>query len=40
MLDMAELQEKAANGRTEPWLCRLSDNQLYYVKGAQAGLKV
>lgn len=36
---MEELQEKAANGRTEPWLCRLSDQQLYYVKGAQAGTK-
>lgn len=39
MLEVEELQEKAANGRTEPWLCRLSDQQLYYVKGAQAGTK-
>lgn len=39
MLEVEELQEKATQGRTEPYLCRLSDNQLYYIKGPQATTK-
>lgn len=39
MLEVEELQEKATQGRTEPYLCRLSDNQLYYIKGPQATAK-
>ncbi|MCS4309331.1 hypothetical protein M2404_003702 [Rheinheimera pacifica] len=39
MLDVIEIQQKASQGRTEPYLCRLSDNKRYYVKGPQAGAK-
>jgi hypothetical protein len=39
VLEVEELQEKATQGRTEPYLCRLSDNQLYYIKGPQATTK-
>jgi len=39
LLEVEELQEKASQGRTEPYLCRLSDQQLYYVKGPQASIK-
>jgi hypothetical protein len=39
LLEVEELQEKATQGRTQPWLCRLSDDQLYYIKGPQATTK-
>lgn len=39
MLDVIEIQQKASQGRTEPYLCRLSDNKRYYVKGPQAGAR-
>ncbi|MCC5827568.1 HipA family kinase [Alkalimonas sp.] len=39
MLEVIEIQTKAIQGRTEPYLCRLSDNQLYYIKGPQAGTR-
>lgn len=39
MLEVEELQEKATQGRTEPYLCRLSDGSLYYIKGPQATIR-
>ncbi|KKO45135.1 hypothetical protein WG68_11950 [Arsukibacterium ikkense] len=39
MLDVIEIQCKASQGRTEPYLCRLSDDERYYIKGPQAGAK-
>lgn len=39
MLDVIEIQQKSSQGRTEPYLCRLSDNKHYYIKGPQAGCK-
>lgn len=39
MLDVIEIQQKASQGKTEPYLSRLSDNRYYYIKGPQAGAK-
>ncbi|HAW94538.1 MULTISPECIES: HipA family kinase [unclassified Arsukibacterium] len=39
MLEVIEIQQKASQGRTEPYLCRLSDDKRYYIKGPQAGTK-
>ena len=39
MLNVIEIQQKASQGRTEPYLCGLSDNKRYYVKGPQAGAR-
>ncbi|MEP7005613.1 MAG: HipA family kinase [Sphingomonas bacterium] len=35
-LQILEVIQKADNGATEPFLCRLSDDQLYMVKGRSA----
>ena len=37
MLEVIEIQQKASQGRTEPYLCRLSDDKRYSIKGPQAG---
>jgi len=37
MITITEVLGKAAQGRTEPFICRGDDGQLYYVKGRNAG---
>jgi hypothetical protein len=36
-LEIIEILRPAEQGRTEPFLCRAEDEQLYYVKGKKAG---
>lgn len=37
MLEIVEIIERSTQGRTRPFLCRCEDDQLYYVKGRDAG---
>ncbi|MEZ5387555.1 MAG: HipA family kinase [Prosthecobacter sp.] len=39
MITITEVLGKAAQGRTEPFICRGDDDQLYYVKGRNAGYR-
>ncbi|MDX3775330.1 hypothetical protein QE250_14510 [Chromatiaceae bacterium AAb-1] len=39
MFEVTELYYKAIQGRTEPYLCSLSDGNRYYIKGQQAGTR-
>lgn len=39
MITITEVLGKAAQGRTEPFICRGDDGQLYYVKGRNAGFR-
>lgn len=36
-LTIVEILERSEQGRTRPFLCRCDDDQLYYVKGRDAG---
>jgi hypothetical protein len=37
MLEITEILHQSAHGYTRPYLCRASDDELYYVKGYLAG---
>jgi hypothetical protein len=39
MITITEVLGKAAQGRTEPFVCRGDDGQLYFVKGRHAGYR-
>ena len=39
MITITEVLGKAAQGRTEPFICRADDGQLYFVKGRHAGYR-
>lgn len=39
MITITEVLGKAAQGRTEPFICRGDDDQLYIVKGRNAGFR-
>ena len=39
MITITEVLGKAAQGRTEPFICRGDDGQLYFVKGRNAGYR-
>lgn len=36
MLEITEIIQRADQGRTKPFLCRASDEKMYYVKGRAA----